>query len=478
MAFSLMNGLSQMGTGVAAFAATAGLEAQKADLARQTTILADQLATTRESAGRQEAGKIAATAADIQNTFMSGENALNRTTQLSAATIAANATTGAASIHANADPDAVKVARAFYALPGQTPPVAPTASGGASATPQAPVQTPTWPGAITTNDPSPVPVPANVTVGPSASTPYDPMKNPLVQKFLGIPMDGSDAANRAAIMREVAADPKFKDLTPGQRVTEMETQYLIATGKLASPEIRKVIATAVASYQLSPLEERARQSPGGPETMALVLRLNPDYQEAQYKVVSDVMKRFGAEKEGDTVRALDVGVQHLATIDQAAIALKNGDIRALNSLKSAFQSQFGVSAPITFDALKQIVATEVLKATSGGIGGVEDRDAVKKSLDRANSLEVLREVTQGFRSLMAGQLDGLRRQYETGTGFKDGSPFAFNARLAPATIEALQGRDNAPPIIPTDPAARVMDKAYPLPNGKTGIWRGTGWEVQ
>jgi len=100
MAFSLMNGLSQMGTGVAAFAATAGLEAQKADLARQTTILADQLATTRESLGRRESADIAAKAVDIQNTFTSGENALNRTTQLGIANIGAGATLGAAGIHA------------------------------------------------------------------------------------------------------------------------------------------------------------------------------------------------------------------------------------------------------------------------------------------------------------------------------------------------------------------------------------------
>lgn len=47
---SLLNGLSQMGQGIAAFAGTAGLEQQRNDLARQSAILADSLATTRETA--------------------------------------------------------------------------------------------------------------------------------------------------------------------------------------------------------------------------------------------------------------------------------------------------------------------------------------------------------------------------------------------------------------------------------------------
>ena len=64
MAFSLLNGLSAMGSGVAAFAGSAGLEAQKAQLANQSAILADQLATTRETGLQQSRGVIEAAAAE------------------------------------------------------------------------------------------------------------------------------------------------------------------------------------------------------------------------------------------------------------------------------------------------------------------------------------------------------------------------------------------------------------------------------
>lgn len=47
---SLLNGLSAAGAGIAQFAGAAGLEQQRNNLAQQSAILADQLATTRETA--------------------------------------------------------------------------------------------------------------------------------------------------------------------------------------------------------------------------------------------------------------------------------------------------------------------------------------------------------------------------------------------------------------------------------------------
>jgi hypothetical protein len=99
---SLMNGLSSLGSGVAAFAGSAGLEQQKADLAQQGAVLADQLATVRESKGRQEAGDIAATAATAEHGFLAGQGDLQRQSAQTIATIGAGATLGAAGISAAA----------------------------------------------------------------------------------------------------------------------------------------------------------------------------------------------------------------------------------------------------------------------------------------------------------------------------------------------------------------------------------------
>jgi hypothetical protein len=98
----LLNGLSGLGAGIAQFAGAAGLEAQKASLAQDNLKLADQLTGARESAGRQEAGQIAATAQATQNTFLAGQGDLTRANQLAVAQTSASATLGAAGISAAA----------------------------------------------------------------------------------------------------------------------------------------------------------------------------------------------------------------------------------------------------------------------------------------------------------------------------------------------------------------------------------------
>jgi hypothetical protein len=215
---------------------------------------------------------------------------------------------------------------------------------------------------------------------------------------------------------------------------------------MTSPATQKANATLIANYQIKSPEGFALSRPGASETVAMVPAINPDFQAARFDEVQDAFKKFGAGKEGDNIRALDVGVQHLALFDLAAKNMNNTDVNMVNYLKNAFQREFGATAPTNLEALKHVVATEVLKATGGGIGTGEDRYGVMKTMDGANSPQQLQDVTNGFRNLMAGQLDGLRRQYVSSTGITKG-PFAFESKLGPEAIKALapQASPQAPP---------------------------------
>lgn len=85
---SFLNGISAAGSVISNYAGAVGLQSQKADLQNQSMQLADQLTAARESAGRVQAGDIAAAAADKQQTFQasqtdkteSGANARNAAT--------------------------------------------------------------------------------------------------------------------------------------------------------------------------------------------------------------------------------------------------------------------------------------------------------------------------------------------------------------------------------------------------------------
>lgn len=96
---SLMNGLSSLGSGVAQFAGQAGLDAQKGILAQQQAILADQLATTRETTLEGQRQTFQTGLEGQRQTFQSGENTKSQTAEMARtqATIAGSAANNAAS---------------------------------------------------------------------------------------------------------------------------------------------------------------------------------------------------------------------------------------------------------------------------------------------------------------------------------------------------------------------------------------------
>jgi hypothetical protein len=234
-------------------------------------------------------------------------------------------------------------------------------------------------------------------------------------------------------------------------------------------------AQMIAGYQMQPLTSFAMRSPWGQAVMAKVGELNPDYQSARYGEVNKALSSFATGKQGDITRSMNVGIQHLDSIDELGQALKNGDQRTVNSVANRVKEEFGVAAPITFDAAKQIVADEIVKAIVGYSGAVNDRESMQKKLSEANSPEQLLAVTKEFRTLMAGQLRGLKKQYEDATGFTKG-PFAFDSKLLPATkrelgfVEGEGGakQTSAPPP-PPGPHATVFtvtpEQAKSLPPG-------------
>lgn len=468
---SILNGLSALGSGVASYAANAGAEAQKADVAaqlqqsggqiaaqaasalagtqsdlmtqkatleQQQAVLADQLATQREATGRTQAAGIAATAASSEQ--------------------AAQMARLQATI--NAPPETIKLLRALGQIPdpNATPP-GPAPSGSGAAIPPSPSN-----GSAATT-----PAQGGAPGGGAAVS-----DNPLVRKALGYPQEGSEESTRYAIAQDVKSDPNFKYKTAGQQAAEVENRVAVAGGHMIDPTSRDALATSIAGYQEAPITGNGLTRPGAAEVMAAVLAKNPDYQASRFPEISSAMTAFGSGQEGNTIRSLNVGVQHLDLFDQAAKALASGWSPAFNAVKNEFQKQIGSPAPTTLDGLKQIVGTEIEKAVAGGVGATSDRDRLMEALNAANSPEQLQGISDAFRGLMIGQLNGFKTQYENSTGIKSG-PFAFENKLAPATIKALGTGEasltgtGAPstsvPAAPKPPAIGEVQQGYTFTGG-------------
>jgi hypothetical protein len=198
-------------------------------------------------------------------------------------------------------------------------------------------------------------------------------------------------------------------------------------------------AKMIADYRMAPLSGFALRSPFGQAVMAQVSQANPDYNAERYNAVNKAVSSFDTGKQGDMVRSFNVAIQHLNTLDQLTTALGTGDVKALNRVSNAYQEQFGGTAPSNFNAAKQIVGQEITKAIVSGGGGVSERQEAEAQLSTAKTPEQLRGVIETYKHLMAGQLTGLRKQYESGTGFKD-----FDEKLLPDTIKQMKSINSAP----------------------------------
>ena len=153
------------------------------------------------------------------------------------------------------------------------------------------------------------------------------------------------------------------------------------------------------------------------------------------------IKDFSAGQAAKKVTANNTALNHLATMDKLADDLANSDTRVVNLAANAFAKATGSSAPSNFDAAKQLVAGEVMKAVTANGGGVTERQEAEKNITSSNSPEQLRGVIKTYKELLGGQLSSLGQQYETGSGRKD-----FNTKLSPATRELL--KQSAPPAAP------------------------------
>jgi hypothetical protein len=216
---------------------------------------------------------------------------------------------------------------------------------------------------------------------------------------------------------------------------------------------RSAIALAVAKY--------VEQNPNA--TASDIANFNADYRKR-----SAAATAFGTGKQGQTVNSINVGVSHLNTMQEAADALNNGDIPLFNKVAKDWQTATGKAAPTNFDAIKQIVADEVVKAIVGSGAAAGDREKAQAILNRANSPDQLSGAITEIKKLMAGQLSGLRLQYKNSTGLDD-----FETHLFPETQAELESLPQAGSGGAAAPSPAAAPGAKPPAGG--GGNPGQGW---
>ena len=175
------------------------------------------------------------------------------------------------------------------------------------------------------------------------------------------------------------------------------------------------VAAAIANYQQPPLSSFAMARPGGRALMAAVMKINPAYDAKNYVTAQRTENDAATGKIATSTRALNTMMGHLSTLNQAADALKNSDIQALNKLANGLGAQTGSSAPTVYDTIVHRLGPEVTKAYIAGGGTAEERGTNEKDFSRNLGPDQIKANIGVSAQLADSLIKALQDQYNGGT---------------------------------------------------------------
>lgn len=184
---------------------------------------------------------------------------------------------------------------------------------------------------------------------------------------------------------------------------------------------------AVGKYQLDPVLAMARLPPAyRAQFIGQVMQQYPNYDQTAYKAKANAATAFTSGPQGNAMRSFAVAGTHLDQLAGLADALHNGDLQAVNRIANAWAAQTGDPAPTDFEAAKDVVSKEVIKAIVAGGGGVAERQELSTLMSNAKSPAQLAGVIRQYRQLMGAQHDALLQQRRA-AGLPDSTLPNYNA---------------------------------------------------
>jgi hypothetical protein len=466
MPFSLMNGLSSLGAGVSAFAGTAGLEQQKAALAQQQTILADQLATTRETGLQTSGGVIAAAAAEkaqgaaaaniaAEQAGATGRTVLSGQIQSAAADKLQAFELAKARLVASLPTPEEREVRAYTggAAPGtpeyrkgvsdlasvklgmdpntySTP--TPGGSGGATATPSA---TPSTSGSSSSSDgmgTAPVPgaslpstSPSAVSAAPKSTTTSGTDASSGASSSTYLPPVIATAVQGVSDTSTPVAPPKpglglsYKPIEPGLDKGAPASGYNERV-LLGQPEWLVSMVHGMNEGRIEPPTPRALsdvKSLGTPEgrAAALLAAYNPAYDAGLYPARVKMRESIASGQIGDGIQAANTVIQHASEFNEKAADLNNNRIPFFNWVGNNVLDATGSPRPDNLSMAVGTLAAEARKVYAGSGGGTQSElDTWEKNFPKNGSPAQQTGAMTTLVNLLQGKLTAVASRINSG----------------------------------------------------------------
>lgn len=449
---SLLNGLSSAGSGLAGFAATAGLEAQKADAAmalqgsaqtfqagqqdkaqtfqtgllnqkaqleQEQARLADQLTTKRELTIQGSAGSIAAAAAEKQQTFSGGQNELARQNQITLE-----------KMRLSADPEDVRMAKAIQADPSLLETITKfqaAKSGMGSVFETTPGTAPTK---TTTPDTSENATPAPP---PSVSALAAPTAKPVtgtadVSDVLNDPKEDKAVSPRAAIVSILQKPNPNWNADALSNVSQLYRPRIIAMleGREAPPPAGRV-------------------NPINTSLLNAAHLIDPTFDESTWKERFTTRQSMASGPIYQNTLNMNTAMGHVAQLGQQFA--KEGNIQSpllnipLNWVSETVLGKSGV--PDTRRAI-DTAASEIRRALSGSAGSLVELQEWQKNFPLNGSPVQQMNAVKAAADILKVRMGEMTDQVNTALG-KGVAPTEFlspNAKKALEAIDSMSSPDD------------------------------------
>lgn len=233
-----------------------------------------------------------------------------------------------------------------------------------------------------------------------------------------------DAQLQASTSRANNSDNIKKDLT---------VAGVNADGSMTADT--RAIVDAIGQYKVAPPNGMALRNPRMQYIMAQVATNYPDYDATQYNAKNRASVAFTTGKQGDALRSISTANAHLDQLGELAAGLNNGDVQIINRVGNAYGVATGQPAPVVFNAVKNVVGQEVVKAIVAGGGSSGERDEAAKAFSDANSPQQLQQVIAHYRQIMGAQKTNLLAQRKA-AGLSDSTlPQYADGSAAPKVVD-------------------------------------------
>ncbi len=151
------------------------------------------------------------------------------------------------------------------------------------------------------------------------------------------------------------------------------------------------------------------------------------------------INRFDTGPQGNRVESLNVAVDHIESFRQITAALKNKNFKDVNRINIQFAKRYSNPELAAFETAKPIISTEVAKGIIGGnVMTREDRAELQETIDAAQSFDEINSALDTALIMLAGQLEGLQNQYESGLTKRTLARNPFDERLNDKTKSVLK----------------------------------------